>query len=299
MKDNPLVSLCILSYNQQDYIADAINGALSQTYDNLEIVISDDCSTDDTFSVAEKLVKDYKGPHKLILNRNEKNIGIMAHFNKVVYQLANGDFITTTGGDDVSMPGRIQETMDFLLKNPQVVSCHFGSLQVDESLKEIKTKNDEISKGLTSIITIGDYIYTNILFWLFSGDSRTFRREVIQKFPPLSVSHNEDYPMFMRCLIVGPTAIIRKPLVWHRMHQNNESEKLRFKQEGKDLFRQIGKDLDYAFDNKYLTEREYKALKRKVKKVHLGMMLIDITRLFPFVKKFYISLRSALVRISS
>lgn len=299
MKETPLVSLCILTYNQQEYIEDAIKSALEQTYDNLEIVISDDCSTDDTYLNAERLVKDYRGPHKIILNRNENNMGIRLHFNKVVYELASGEYITTTGGDDVSMPGRVQEAADFLINNPQVASCHYSSLQVDEDLKKIESINVEISKGLTSIITIGDYIKTDMFFWLFSGDSRTFRREVISKFPPLEVSHNEDYPMFMRCLIVGPTALIRKPLVWHRMHQNNESEKLRFKQEGMDLFRQVRKDLNYAMANKYLTQSEFNYLLRKVNNVHRGMMIIDITRLFPFSKKIFRFIRKTINQIIS
>ena len=66
----PLVSFCIITYNQENYILDALNGAVNQDYENLEIIVSDDCSKDNTFGVIENFVKTYQGRHKIILNRN-------------------------------------------------------------------------------------------------------------------------------------------------------------------------------------------------------------------------------------
>ena len=57
--NKPLVSLVIAFYNQENFVEDAVKGALSQTYDNLEIILSDDCSTDKTFEVIRKCTRDY------------------------------------------------------------------------------------------------------------------------------------------------------------------------------------------------------------------------------------------------
>lgn len=290
MEKVQLASMCIFTYNQQAYIVDAIKGALNQTYSNLEIIISDDCSTDDTFKIIEEYVKGYDGPHTIVLNRNDHNLGIRDHFNKVVYQIAKGKVLIIGAGDDISNPERVTETMLFFERHPEVMSVHFCSAQVNARLEKIND-DDLMSKGQTSIITIADYINSNIFFWLFSGDSRAFRRDVIEFFPPLDICHNEDMPFFIRSLIMGSSAMIRLPLVLHRVHGNNESLKLRFKQEGKDLFVQLNKDIKYAIDNNRISGREATALKRKIKKVHWGMMLIDVTRMFPFLIKIFKSVR--------
>ena len=290
MEKKQLVSMCIFTYNQQAYIEDALKGALNQTYSNLEIIISDDCSTDDTFKIVEEYVKGYGGPHKIVLNRNDHNLGIRDHFNKVVYKMAKGKVLIMGAGDDISTSERVSETVRFFDRHPEVMSVHFSSAQVNERLEKIND-DDLLSEGQTSIITIADYINSNILFWLFSGDSRAFRREIVDFFPPLDISHNEDLPFFIRSLIMGSSAIIRKPLVLHRVHGNNESLKLRYKQEGKDLFLQLDKDIKYAVDNNRISGREAIVLRRKIKKVHLGMMLIDVTKMFPFLINIYQTLR--------
>ena len=70
--DRPLVTFVILSYNEERFIREGIQGAFSQTYSPLEIIISDDCSTDRTFEIIQEEVEGYKGPHKVVLNRNER-----------------------------------------------------------------------------------------------------------------------------------------------------------------------------------------------------------------------------------
>jgi glycosyltransferase involved in cell wall biosynthesis len=61
MQNKTLVSYCIFTYNQEQYIEECIRGALSQTYENLEIIISDDFSTDQTFKIIQRIQKEYGG----------------------------------------------------------------------------------------------------------------------------------------------------------------------------------------------------------------------------------------------
>jgi len=59
--EKPLVSICLFAYNQEKYIKEAIRGVLNQTYENLGIIISDDCSTDNTYVIIKEEVEKYKG----------------------------------------------------------------------------------------------------------------------------------------------------------------------------------------------------------------------------------------------
>lgn len=100
-----LVTFALFTYNQEAYVAEAVEGALSQDYSPLEIIISDDASTDRTFEIIQGLVRDYRGPHEVRLIRNEANLGIGAHVTKVA-NLARSELIVAAAGDDVSLPGR-------------------------------------------------------------------------------------------------------------------------------------------------------------------------------------------------
>ena len=107
MDDQPLVSLCITCYNQARYIRDAILSAFNQTYSHLEIVISDDCSTDGTDKVIRELVATYKGPHRILFNRNENNLFVCKNYEKA-FRLAHGELLITGAGDDISLPNRVE-----------------------------------------------------------------------------------------------------------------------------------------------------------------------------------------------
>ncbi len=103
--EKPLVSFTLLGCNQEHFIREAIAGALAQTYSPLEIILSDDCSTDRTFAIMQEMAAAYQGPHKIVLNQNPKNLGLGSHVSAVM-ELAKGELIIRSDGDDVSLPER-------------------------------------------------------------------------------------------------------------------------------------------------------------------------------------------------
>lgn len=109
--EKPLVSFVLLAYNQEEFIREAIEGAFAQTYEPLEIVISDDCSTDRTYAVMQEMVAAYNGPHTVCLNRNEINLGIGPHVQYAA-GLAKGAYVVLAGGDDVSLPERVSKSVE-------------------------------------------------------------------------------------------------------------------------------------------------------------------------------------------
>jgi glycosyltransferase involved in cell wall biosynthesis len=115
----PLISIVLLTYNQASLVRESINSVLQQDYDNLEILLSDDCSTDNTHDVILECVKNYSGPHRLLVNRNESNMGIGAHVDHAV-GLTRGDYIVVAGGDDISLPSRVRHSMDVIKREGEL-----------------------------------------------------------------------------------------------------------------------------------------------------------------------------------
>ena len=101
----PLITFVLITYNQDRYISAALAGALAQNYPNLEIIISDDCSSDRTFEVIQALVKGYAGPHRLSVRKTRRNLGSLLHVADVA-ALAKGELLVLAAGDDVSKPER-------------------------------------------------------------------------------------------------------------------------------------------------------------------------------------------------
>lgn len=98
-------SVVLLTYNQEALVQEALQSLFDQDYEDLEIVVSDDGSTDATWQVILQAVSQYTGDKRVILNRNEPNLGIVGNYFQA-FGLTTGDVIFTAAGDDVSLPNR-------------------------------------------------------------------------------------------------------------------------------------------------------------------------------------------------
>jgi glycosyltransferase involved in cell wall biosynthesis len=114
----PLVSILITSYNRASYIEAAIESALNQTYSNVEIIITDNCSTDGTQVILEKYAK-YENVHVYI---NETNIGQFPNRNKAAMH-ANGKYLKYLDSDDLLYPHTISVMVETMENNPH---CAIG-----------------------------------------------------------------------------------------------------------------------------------------------------------------------------
>ena len=108
LNERPLVSFCVKCCNQERYIGEALEGAFAQTYRPLEIVISDDASTDRSWEIIQAAVDDYRrrpDAAPVVLNRNASNLGNLGNW-LAICSLAKGDLLVKADGDDVSLPER-------------------------------------------------------------------------------------------------------------------------------------------------------------------------------------------------
>src|SRR5688572_14160607 len=99
------VTLALFTFNQEPYVREAVRAVLAQDYSPLDIIISDDASTDDTFRILEDELQGYDGPHRIRLNRNARNLGVGEHVN-LLAGMSNTNFIVLAAGDDIALPQR-------------------------------------------------------------------------------------------------------------------------------------------------------------------------------------------------
>jgi len=112
--EKPLVSFCVKCCNQERYIGEALEGAFAQTYRPLEIVISDDASTDRSWEIITSAVAGYRrrpDAAEVVLNRNRSNKGNLGNW-LAICSLAKGELLVKADGDDVSMPERTERIVD-------------------------------------------------------------------------------------------------------------------------------------------------------------------------------------------
>jgi glycosyltransferase involved in cell wall biosynthesis len=159
----PLVTVMIPTYNQHKYIENTIDSILKQTYDNIEIIISDDSTNNFTENIVKNkyLYKTYKGKKiKYIHNKSPK--GEIGNYKYLLYELANGDWVINVDGDDfLYNENFIQKAMDYVIENPNVVLVTSKKLKYDFFNKTfIKIENIPYQ----DLKTNGEWLFFNHIF---------------------------------------------------------------------------------------------------------------------------------------
>jgi GT2 family glycosyltransferase len=110
----PLVTFLVLSYNYRNYIVQTLRSILCQTMQDFEIVVVDDCSSDDSVAIVRSFSDD-----RIKLHVNESNLGGASSYNKAV-KLSRGEFIVNLDADDWIAPDKTEKQLQFLREHPQV-----------------------------------------------------------------------------------------------------------------------------------------------------------------------------------
>ncbi|MGD1816178.1 MAG: glycosyltransferase family 2 protein [Pleomorphochaeta sp.] len=137
MYDNKTVSVIIPVYNCEEYIEQTIKSVINQTYQNLEIVLIDDCSTDNSFDIINKIQKQYS--NKIVLKKQEINMGVAVARNTAL-NLAKGRYVAFLDSDDLWYSTKIEKQVSLLENNDQVPMCFTAIHMIDEKGNKIKGK---------------------------------------------------------------------------------------------------------------------------------------------------------------
>lgn len=143
MENSVLVSIPVISYNSGKTIIETLDSIKNQTYQNLELIISDDCSLDNTIGIVKQWIEVNKQRFKnVLLLTSETNNGVAKNLNRAI-SACSGVWIKSIAGDDMLMPDCIQKDMTFALKNPDLplFFTDYNYLYVDGEQKRIENSN--------------------------------------------------------------------------------------------------------------------------------------------------------------
>lgn len=171
--EQPLVSVCMITYNHEKYIAQAIESVLSQkTNFSIELVIGEDASTDNTKSIIKKYELEY--PTILKVRCNKYNLGMIKNLNKTLSE-CKAKYIALLEGDDYWVDNqKLQKQIDFLIENKNVAICatNYKTVQDGNFINRIRSTDSIIHKGteifndnivptLTSVFKNAKYLRIN------------------------------------------------------------------------------------------------------------------------------------------
>lgn len=212
----PKISVLFPTYNtKEEYLREAIESVLAQTFSDFEFIIVDDCSPD---ANVEKVVKSYTDP-RIRFYRNERNLGISQARNKLI-DLASGEYLAVMDHDDVSLPERFEKEAAYLDAHPDVglVSCQAERFPCGDLMK--KPENDKEIK--LAMMRISPIVHSACMIRKSVLVDNNIHYE--EEFSPA-----EDHALFARLMSKTKFYNIPEILFRYRWHEDNTSHKQRDK----------------------------------------------------------------------
>lgn len=206
-----LVSVVMSTYNGSLYVAEQIESIINQTYSNLEIILADDASTDNTFEILKSYAEKDK---RIIAYRRKENAGYNINFSEACSK-ANGVYIAISDQDDVWELNKIEKQVKKIKEDAKNVLVHCISARFEEKsqphLRSIKKMNFFRGNDIKSF-----YLANYVL-----GHAMMFRKTLVEEALPFPPNVYYDWWLAAYACTVGNIEFVDEILVWHRMHQSN------------------------------------------------------------------------------
>jgi glycosyltransferase involved in cell wall biosynthesis len=210
----PLVSVVMCTYNGEKFIRAQVGSILQQTYENLELIIVDDASTDQTVSILNEYVRQDK---RIKIVINEKNLGYNKNFEKA-FGLANGEYIAPSDQDDIWDASKIETMMNKWTSGSLFIYSLSGDFWGDDF-----NSRRPAPKVLYS--DIGD-VFKLVFNSPVHGHACMFKKELLSICTPFPSDIFYDWWLSMHAASTGIIGCIPETLTWHRVHEANSSRTL-------------------------------------------------------------------------
>lgn len=264
-------SILFISYNHAQFVGKAIRSALAQDYPEIELVVCDDASPDETCAILEWELENGPPNITFVRSHSEQNVGLIRTFNRGI-AACSGEIIVPMAGDDISLPHRVSMICEEFSKDPKCMLVCSDWIQIDTAGGDygprlIRKKNEVFSYSPSSVS-----IYAKAPV---CGATAAYRATLRDLFPPMQKgSHAEDNCFWFRALLVGNIRYISDPLIHWRSHGNSQSnwvrdgdtkdarvKHLRFLYAHQCMGKQWIQDLCHALESKLVTFSEFERLR--------------------------------------
>ncbi len=275
MRHLPKVSIAIPTYNQARYVSKAIESVLAQDYQALEIVVSDDCSTDGT----QQTVAGYLGDPRVRYYRNEQNVGRVGNYRKTLYERVTGEWALNLDGDD-------------FLAGSDVISCLVAGLLHYQDDGVVAVVGKQLTRFKDYDITTPSEIERD---GIFSG-ADIFLNWPTSPFGHLATLHNvsldkeldfyrvnilsTDWESILRLVLHGKVVVVNKVIGVWRIHRGNESMTLNMKKHF-DNFSFVESAYQHALEcrlDRMLLARWRKAMVKRYVSALMTMIIVNKDR---------------------
>jgi len=214
----PLVSVIMPVYNAGKFVSDAIESILNQTYDNFELIIINDASTDNSYKIISSYKKRFSDKIKVINLKKNLNRGGDACANLGILK-SKGEFIARMDADDIAVLSRLEKQVNYLSNHPKIslVGSNAYFINADSKVTGVKKVPVTHNKIYREFFVVHPLIHPTIMI----------RRKVLGDdglFYDIKYKANNDYLTFMKLLCKGNIfANLKSKLLYYRIHSNNDS----------------------------------------------------------------------------
>lgn len=190
-QNTPLVSICVITYNSAKYVIETLDSAKSQTYKNIELIISDDCSTDNTVEICKQWIECNGSIFKRVeLLESAINTGVSANLNRS-FSACKGEWVKAIAGDDILLENCIADNINFLDYNPEA-EIVFSKVQPFGDSSAIERMNKVFSKSYAKLCLTQKDINKLLLLGNFIPAATTFMKKDLWE---QSGGYDENIPL--------------------------------------------------------------------------------------------------------
>lgn len=209
----PRVSIGVPVYNGSQYIQRAVESFLRQTFDDLEIVISDNASTDETGLICRKMAE---AEPRIRYFRAERNLGARANYNRV-FDLSRGEYFKWAAHDDACAPSYVEKCVTILDGDPTAVLCHSRSYVIDELGTPLREHIDNYHLvGSTPSERLRHAFLAGA--WVFHPVFGLARRRALERTSLIGNYVGSDYVLLAELAMAGRCYEIPEFLFYRRQH---------------------------------------------------------------------------------
>ena len=234
----PSVNIIITAYNQAEYLAQAIQSALDQDYENLHVIVSDDASSDSTKAVIENFLPN----QKLSVNRNAHNLGRVANYRKCLNELSFSDWVLILDGDDYLIDrSYVSRAIEVASHDPAIDLVFANAARLREDLDNRVQASHE-NQGLPDILEGAD-----LFLRLATEKISLFHNTCLykrQKACAIGFFQQDiigtDWECLHRYILTGKVAFFAINAAIYRRHDNNVTKALSAKQRRDNLKNIVG-----------------------------------------------------------